>query len=100
MLISPRLLQELGRPLRNSPHLNLPRSTRQLRLARIGGNIFDLSVESDNWAGYQTPQRMSAKLKAIPLPFMLGRRVLDVGCDAGFFSFLAAERGASEVVDS
>lgn len=41
---------------------------------------------------------MSAKLKAIPLPFMLGRRVLDVGCDAGFFSFLAAERGASEVV--
>lgn len=61
-------------------------------------NIFHLSVESDNRAGYQTPQRMSAKLKAIPLPFMLGRRVLDVGCDAGFFSFLAAECGASEVV--
>jgi len=61
-------------------------------------SIFDLRIESDNWAGYQTPQRMSAKLKAIPLPFMLGRRVLDVGCDAGFFSFLAAERGASEVV--
>jgi SAM-dependent methyltransferase len=61
-------------------------------------SIFDLRIESDNWAGYQTPQRMRAKLKAIPLPFMLGRRVLDVGCDAGFFSFLAAERGASEVV--
>lgn len=47
---------------------------------------------------YQTPQRMAAKLAAVPLPYMMGKRVLDVGCDMGFWSFLAAEKGAEKVV--
>ena len=42
--------------------------------------------------------RMKAKLKAIPLPDLAGKSVLDVGCDFGFWSFLAANKGASAVV--
>jgi len=43
-------------------------------------------------------QRMRSKLRAIPLPEDLsGKRVLDVGCDMGFWSFLCSERGAKVV---
>lgn len=47
---------------------------------------------------YQTPERMAAKLKAIPLPDLTGKKVLDVGTDFGSWAFLAESRGASEVV--
>lgn len=47
---------------------------------------------------YQTKERNEAKLKAIPLPEFSGKRVLDVGCEAGFWSRLASDRGAIEVL--
>lgn len=47
---------------------------------------------------YQTPARMAAKLRAIPLPDMKGKRVLDVGTDHGAWCFLAAERGAVDAL--
>lgn len=47
---------------------------------------------------YQTPQRMAAKLAAVPLPVLAGKRVLDVGCDMGAWCWLAAQRGAAEVL--
>ncbi len=48
---------------------------------------------------YQTAQRMAAKLQAIPLPDdFTGLRVLDVGCDHGYWCKLASDRGAAEVV--
>lgn len=47
---------------------------------------------------YQTDKRMALKLQAIPLPDLTGKSVLDVGCDFGFWSFLAADRGAARVV--
>jgi len=43
-------------------------------------------------------ERMRVKMGAVPLPDMNGKRVLDVGCDFGFWSFLAADIGAAEVV--
>lgn len=44
-------------------------------------------------------QRMQQKLDAIPFPEDLsGKSVLDVGCDFGFWSFLASQRGASKVL--
>lgn len=43
-------------------------------------------------------ERMRQKLEAIPLPDLNGKRVLDVGCDHGFWSFLAANRGAKQVL--
>jgi methyltransferase family protein/DNA polymerase alpha-binding protein Ctf4 len=46
---------------------------------------------------YQTPDRMGAKLKAIPLPDLTGRSVLDVGCDMRWWCDLAKERGAAKV---
>lgn len=49
-------------------------------------------------ADYQTPARMNAKMAAVPLPYMLGKNVLDVGCDFGFWTFLAASKGASQVL--
>lgn len=42
--------------------------------------------------------RMHAKFEAIPWPDVRGKRVLDVGCDAGMFCWRAADEGASEVV--
>lgn len=40
-------------------------------------------------------ERMLQKLKAVPIPDDLtGKKVLDVGCDYGQFSFLCASRGA------
>lgn len=47
---------------------------------------------------YQTPTRMNAKLAAIPLPFLMGKSVLDVGTDMGFWAFLAASKGAQSVL--
>src|SRR6516225_2860235 len=47
---------------------------------------------------YQTPRRMAAKLQAMPLPELRGKRVLDVGCDAGAWCWLAAEPGAADVL--
>ncbi len=41
--------------------------------------------------------RMTDKLKAIPLPDLKGKRVLDIGCDHGFWTFLSAET-ANQVV--
>lgn len=46
---------------------------------------------------YQTPERMALKEKAIPLPDLAGKSVLDVGCDHGHWCWLAAECGASEI---
>lgn len=43
-------------------------------------------------------ERMKAKLQAIPLGDLKGKSVLDVGCDFGFWSFLAANKGARCVV--
>jgi SAM-dependent methyltransferase len=47
---------------------------------------------------YQTPSRMEAKMEAIRLPNLASKRVLDIGCDMGFWSFLAAKRGANRVL--
>jgi hypothetical protein len=47
---------------------------------------------------YQTPQRMAAKLSAIPLPYMMGKQVLDVGTDFGYWAFLSASKGATRVL--
>lgn len=41
---------------------------------------------------------MARKLRVVPLPDLVGKRVLDVGCDHGFWCFLAAERGAKYVL--
>lgn len=44
--------------------------------------------------------RMRAKQKALAgvWPEMAGKRVLDIGCDFGFWSFLAASQGAQKVL--
>jgi 2-polyprenyl-3-methyl-5-hydroxy-6-metoxy-1,4-benzoquinol methylase len=47
---------------------------------------------------YQTKKRMDLKLKAIPLPNLKGKTVLDVGCDMRFWCDLATSLGASKVV--
>ncbi len=49
-------------------------------------------------ADYQTPTRMAAKLAAVPLPYMMGKQVLDVGTDMGSWAFLAASKGATRVL--
>lgn len=41
---------------------------------------------------------MDAKMRAVPLPYMRGKKVLDVGCDMGHWSFLAADQGADSVL--
>lgn len=43
-------------------------------------------------------ERMKKKMAAIPLPDLKGKSVLDVGCDFGFWSFLASNLGASRVM--
>lgn len=43
-------------------------------------------------------ERMRAKMEAIPLPDLKGKKVLDVGCDYGFWTFLASNLGASKVL--
>lgn len=47
---------------------------------------------------YQTPDRMALKRKAIPLPNLSGKSILDVGCDHGYWCRLASELGASKVL--
>lgn len=44
---------------------------------------------------YQTPSRLAAKLAAMPWPDMRGKRVLDVGCDAGAWCWFADANGAA-----
>jgi SAM-dependent methyltransferase len=43
-------------------------------------------------------QRMLHKIEAIPLPDLKGKTVLDIGCDFGFWSILACNKGASYVL--
>jgi SAM-dependent methyltransferase len=47
---------------------------------------------------YQTPERMALKRAATPLPDLAGRRVLDVGCDMGWWCWEALALGAAEAV--
>ena len=47
---------------------------------------------------YQTEKRMKQKREAIPLPDLKGKRVLDIGCDHGYWCQLASTLGASHVV--
>lgn len=47
---------------------------------------------------YQTERRMAQKRAAIPLPPLSGKRVLDVGCDGGYWSRLASDMGAHDVL--
>lgn len=47
---------------------------------------------------YQTEKRMKDKREAIPLPDLMGKRVLDIGCDHGYWSHLASTMGASYVM--
>lgn len=47
---------------------------------------------------YQTSERMALKQKAIPLPDLEGKSVLDVGCDHGHWCWLAAKAGATKVL--
>jgi len=47
---------------------------------------------------YQTEKRMKQKLQAIPLPNLKGKRVLDIGCDHGFWCHHASTLGASYVL--
>lgn len=47
---------------------------------------------------YQTPERMALKERAIPLPDLAGKTVLDIGCDHGHWCWLAADRGARVVI--
>lgn len=47
---------------------------------------------------YQTSQRMTLKERAIPLPEMKGKSVLDIGCDHGHWCWLAAVKGAAKIV--
>lgn len=47
---------------------------------------------------YQTPERMAKKRRAIPLPDLEGKSVLDVGCDHGEWCRIASESGAAHVI--
>ena len=47
---------------------------------------------------YQTEKRMKQKREAIPLPDLKGKRVLDIGCDHGYWAHLASTLGASYVL--
>lgn len=43
-------------------------------------------------------ERMKKKIDAIPFPDLKDRKVLDIGCDYGQFSFFCANKGARKVV--
>ena len=43
-------------------------------------------------------ERMQKKLRAIPIPDMRNQKVLDVGCDSGFWCWIAKQKGASKVL--
>jgi 2-polyprenyl-3-methyl-5-hydroxy-6-metoxy-1,4-benzoquinol methylase len=47
---------------------------------------------------YQTSERMALKLRAIPLPDLRDKRVLDIGTDMGYWARLAADMGAVSVL--
>lgn len=66
--------------------------------AKADYQIFDIA--QDGTVGH-VGERMAKKLRALDevLPGDLsGKSVLDIGCDFGFWSFLAAERGAKRVL--
>lgn len=52
----------------------------------------------NNFGDYQTDERMQAKLRAIPLPELRRKRVLDVGCDHGYWCKVAHDNGADFVL--
>jgi 2-polyprenyl-3-methyl-5-hydroxy-6-metoxy-1,4-benzoquinol methylase len=54
--------------------------------------------QSHTSGDYQTEKRVAQKKAAIPFPDFVGKSVLDVGCDHGYFSFMAARQGASKVL--
>ena len=56
-----------------------------------------MTFTASDFGHYQTPERMAAKNQWMP-PIPKGARVLDVGCDHGYFAFQAAERGAACVL--
>ena len=102
----PRDNDSIYRPrrLRNSEQARfiLQRQFRQLRrqLAKL-----QPSNRDSEWSGYMTADRhfsedyLQAKQSFVveALESTVARRVLDVGCNTGHFSRLAAERGASVV---
>lgn len=47
---------------------------------------------------YQTDRRMGLKSEAVPLPELAGKRVLDVGCDMGWWCRRASDLGAADVL--
>ena len=47
---------------------------------------------------YQTPHRMALKERAVPLPDLVGKSVLDIGFDMGWWSFKANTLGAGKVI--
>jgi SAM-dependent methyltransferase len=71
-----------------------PLPWRELR-SQADYQIFDLGTDGQIT---QIGPRMAQKLAAIRLPGLAGKRVLDVGTDFGFWSFLAANEGASQVL--
>jgi SAM-dependent methyltransferase len=50
------------------------------------------------WFVKEPESQSRLKLESLQLPNMIGMSVLDVGCNAGFFSFESARLGAREVV--
>jgi SAM-dependent methyltransferase len=51
-----------------------------------------------DWGDYQTADRMAKKRRAIPLPELKGKRVLDVGCDYGWWCREASIAGAKYIL--
>lgn len=70
-------------------------STSEPATVRGDYQIFDLDAEG---RPVDIGSRLQLKLQAIPLPDLAGKHVLDIGCDFGFWSFLAAQKGAVRVL--
>ena len=56
------------------------------------------TISAANHMDYQTPQRCALKRKAVPLPDLKGKTVLDVGCDHGWWCREAISLGAKWVL--
>lgn len=59
--------------------------------------LFDL-LETGTIRVESIGPRMKEKMKAIPIPSLLEKHVLDIGCDFGFWTILASNLGAKHVV--